>query len=186
MWQDSRCDPKGIPGWEAVDALAGYLGSFNWTITALSNSEITEILRLHCLDLIDKSPNKHSLKIYSLQYENLTYSNWGLIPWPSHFSSFFLLFPPPPLCSLSFPPPSSTFCPILSLASLWLVSELQSDSGVLSTKNRSFSAGFEPARGDPNGFLVHRLNHSATTTDGAKKLHQLSASCSVWKSQMGW
>ena len=26
------------------------------------------------------------------------------------------------------------------------------------------SAGFEPARGDPNGFLVHRLNHSATTT----------------------
>ena len=25
-------------------------------------------------------------------------------------------------------------------------------------------AGFEPARGDPNGFLVHRLNHSATTT----------------------
>ena len=26
------------------------------------------------------------------------------------------------------------------------------------------SAGFEPARGDPNGFLVHRLNRSATTT----------------------
>ena len=25
-------------------------------------------------------------------------------------------------------------------------------------------AGFEPAWGDPNGFLVHRLNHSATTT----------------------
>ena len=25
-------------------------------------------------------------------------------------------------------------------------------------------AGFEPARGDPNGFLVHRLNLSATTT----------------------
>ena len=25
-------------------------------------------------------------------------------------------------------------------------------------------AGFEPARGDPNGFLVHRLNRSATTT----------------------
>ncbi len=24
-------------------------------------------------------------------------------------------------------------------------------------------AGFEPARGDPNGFQVHRLNHSATT-----------------------
>ena len=24
--------------------------------------------------------------------------------------------------------------------------------------------GFEPVREDPNGFLVHRLNHSATTT----------------------
>ena len=30
----------------------------------------------------------------------------------------------------------------------------------------SLSAGFEPAREDPNGFLVHRLNHSATTTSG--------------------
>lgn len=28
----------------------------------------------------------------------------------------------------------------------------------------SLSAGFEPAQEDPNGFLVHRLNHSATTT----------------------
>ena len=28
-------------------------------------------------------------------------------------------------------------------------------------------AGFEPARGNPNGFLVHRLNHSATTTTDA-------------------
>ena len=27
------------------------------------------------------------------------------------------------------------------------------------------SAGFEPVRGDPNGFLVHRLNHSARTTN---------------------
>ena len=26
------------------------------------------------------------------------------------------------------------------------------------------SAGFEPAREDPNGFQVHRFNHSATTT----------------------
>ena len=31
------------------------------------------------------------------------------------------------------------------------------------TKNKTLSAGFEPAREDPNGFLVHRLNHSATT-----------------------
>ena len=27
----------------------------------------------------------------------------------------------------------------------------------------SLSTGFEPVRGDPNGFQVHRLNHSATT-----------------------
>ena len=30
-------------------------------------------------------------------------------------------------------------------------------------KNQSQSVGFEPTREDPNGFLVHRLNHSATT-----------------------
>ena len=30
-------------------------------------------------------------------------------------------------------------------------------------KKISQSTGFEPVRGDPNGFLVHRLNHSATT-----------------------
>ena len=35
-------------------------------------------------------------------------------------------------------------------------------------KNSALSAGFEPAREDPNGFLVHRLNHSATTTVGTK------------------
>ena len=44
----------------------------------------------------------------------------------------------------------------------------------------SLSAGFEPARGNPNGFLVHRLNHSATTTCKAavntnlKKMYELS------------
>ncbi|KAL7375258.1 hypothetical protein ABVT39_014421 [Epinephelus coioides] len=60
---DSRCDPRGIPGWEAVDALAGYLVSLNRTITALSNTETAEILRLYsCLDPIDKSPTKYSLK----------------------------------------------------------------------------------------------------------------------------
>lgn len=31
------------------------------------------------------------------------------------------------------------------------------------------SAGFEPARAEPNGFLVHRLNHSATTATLAKR-----------------
>ena len=34
----------------------------------------------------------------------------------------------------------------------------------------TLSAGFEPAREDPNGFLVHRLNHSATTTSGISVL----------------
>ena len=39
-------------------------------------------------------------------------------------------------------------------------------------KKHAQSAGFEPARGDPNGFLVHRLNHSATTAmeNAARKL----------------
>ena len=32
------------------------------------------------------------------------------------------------------------------------------------SENISSPVGFEPTRGDPNGFLVHRLNHSATTT----------------------
>ena len=31
-------------------------------------------------------------------------------------------------------------------------------------KKGASPTGFEPVREDPNGFLVHRLNHSATTT----------------------
>ena len=43
--------------------MAGYLVSLNRTITALSNSEIVEILRLYSsLDPIDKSPTKYSMK----------------------------------------------------------------------------------------------------------------------------
>jgi hypothetical protein len=34
---------------------------------------------------------------------------------------------------------------------------------IIVMKMISQPAGFEPARGDPNGFQVHRLNHSATT-----------------------
>ena len=34
----------------------------------------------------------------------------------------------------------------------------------------SQSAGFEPARGDPIGFQVQRLNHSATAASYIKKL----------------
>ena len=35
-------------------------------------------------------------------------------------------------------------------------------------KDVSQPAGFEPARGNPIGFQVQRLNHSATTADEAK------------------
>ena len=31
-------------------------------------------------------------------------------------------------------------------------------------KEKSTTAGFEPARGDPSRFLVYRLNHSATSS----------------------
>ena len=34
----------------------------------------------------------------------------------------------------------------------------------MSDMKEPLSAGFEPAREDPNGFQVHRLIHSATTT----------------------
>ena len=36
--------------------------------------------------------------------------------------------------------------------------------GAVAKKKHTYLTGFEPVRGDPNGFLVHRLNHSATTT----------------------
>ena len=51
-------------------------------------------------------------------------------------------------------------------------------------KNTASLTGFEPVREDPNGFLVHRLNHSATTTTGVREefiiiiiiiIHPLSA-----------
>lgn len=63
QFQDSRCDSRGVPGWEAVDNLAEYLVSLNRTITALSTNEIAEILRLYSnLHAIDQSPSKYSLK----------------------------------------------------------------------------------------------------------------------------
>ena len=37
-------------------------------------------------------------------------------------------------------------------------------------KNVSQSTGFEPVRAEPNGFLVHRLNHSATTAFDKRKI----------------
>ena len=35
---------------------------------------------------------------------------------------------------------------------------------LINNVKRTLPAGFEPAREYPNGFRVHRLNHSATTT----------------------
>ena len=51
------------------------------------------------------------------------------------------------------------------------------------------SAGFEPARGDPNGFLVHRLNHSATTThiaSGMSFMIQTVSDRNVWHCLFVW
>ena len=36
-------------------------------------------------------------------------------------------------------------------------------STLIDQKNLSLPTGFEPVRAEPNGFRVHRLNHSATT-----------------------
>ncbi|XP_063732884.1 uncharacterized protein LOC134859990 [Eleginops maclovinus] len=61
--QDSRCDIRGVPGWEAVDSLAEYLVDLNRTITALSTAEIAEIVRLYGnMSAMDKAPSKYSLK----------------------------------------------------------------------------------------------------------------------------
>lgn len=38
---------------------------------------------------------------------------------------------------------------------------------MLHASNMALLAGLEPAQGDPNGFQIHRLNLSATTTKGA-------------------
>ncbi|XP_056111110.1 uncharacterized protein LOC130088380 [Rhinichthys klamathensis goyatoka] len=61
--QESRCDSRGFPGWEAVDNLAEYLVNLNRTIAALSATETAEIVRLYSrLHEMDKSPSKYSLK----------------------------------------------------------------------------------------------------------------------------
>ena len=56
------------------------------------------------------------------------------------------------------------------------------------------SAGFEPARAEPNGFLVHRLNHSATTAmkilvlkcmvNIALRMHTIGKALFHWQLQM--
>lgn len=63
IFQDSRCDARGVPGWEAVDNLAEYLVNLNCTIKALSTTEIAEIVRLYSsLHAMDRSPSKYTLK----------------------------------------------------------------------------------------------------------------------------
>ena len=37
------------------------------------------------------------------------------------------------------------------------------NGSALSNSKLSLPTGFEPVRAEPNGFRVHRLNHSATT-----------------------
>ncbi|XP_053406185.1 uncharacterized protein LOC123525390 [Mercenaria mercenaria] len=61
--QRTRYDTRGNPGWEAVDNLAAYLVGLNRSITALSISESSEIVRLYGkLNQMDKSTQKYSLK----------------------------------------------------------------------------------------------------------------------------
>ena len=62
----------------------------------------------------------------------------------------------------------------------------------ISNKKNAQSAGFEPARAEPNGFLVHRLNHSATTALDVARNHttrpsneQVMGPYSKWRSQRG-
>ncbi|XP_043965569.1 uncharacterized protein LOC122827064 isoform X2 [Gambusia affinis] len=61
--QETRCDYRGFPGWEAVDSLAENLLSLNRTITALSTTEVENVLQLYSnLHAMDKQPVKYTLK----------------------------------------------------------------------------------------------------------------------------
>ena len=63
IFQNIRCDSRGVLGWEAVDDLAKYLVQLNRTITALSVVETDEIVRLYSkLHQMDKQPTTYSLK----------------------------------------------------------------------------------------------------------------------------
>ena len=52
-------------------------------------------------------------------------------------------------------------------------------------QNYAQSAGFEPARAEPNGFLVHRLNHSATTAS-EKWRHSLRTILAPFERDCTW
>lgn len=63
-FQTSQCDSRGVPRWEAVDALAAYLVDLNRTITALSVKEEAAIVQLYtALHAMDKAPSKYKIVI---------------------------------------------------------------------------------------------------------------------------
>ncbi|XP_062305991.1 uncharacterized protein LOC134010140 [Osmerus eperlanus] len=61
--QNSRCDSRGVLGWDAVDDLAAYLVGLNRTITALSSKEEADIVHLYmALPAMDKEPLRFGQK----------------------------------------------------------------------------------------------------------------------------
>ena len=63
-FQTSQCDSRGVPGWDAVDALAAYLLELNRTITALSAKEEADIVRLYAaLHAMDRKPSRYKIVI---------------------------------------------------------------------------------------------------------------------------
>ncbi|XP_030206291.1 uncharacterized protein LOC115539503 [Gadus morhua] len=61
--ETSQCDSRGVPGWDAVDALAAYLLALNGTITALSAKEEADIVRLYAaLHAMDRKPSRYTQK----------------------------------------------------------------------------------------------------------------------------
>ncbi|XP_030219179.1 uncharacterized protein LOC115548574 [Gadus morhua] len=61
--ETSQCDSRGVPGWDAVDALAAYLLGLNRTITALSAKEEADIVRLYAaLHAMDRKPSRYTQK----------------------------------------------------------------------------------------------------------------------------
>ncbi|XP_056456676.1 uncharacterized protein LOC130390633 [Gadus chalcogrammus] len=62
--ETSQCDSRGVPGWDAVDALAAYLLALNRTITALSAKEEADIVRLYAaLHAMDRKPSRYKIVI---------------------------------------------------------------------------------------------------------------------------
>ena len=61
--QETCCDSRGLPGWEAVDNLSAFLLNLNRIITAFSTEEEDEVIALYSsLNRLDKKPTKYSQK----------------------------------------------------------------------------------------------------------------------------